>query len=306
MGGGAAENSIRRWAGDHRAHHRFTDTDKDPYSVRKGLLYSHIGWLVLKQNPKCIGRTDISDLNSDPIVVWQHKHYIMVVFIMGFVLPCAVCGLGWGDWAGGLVYAAILRIFFVHQATFCVNSIAHWLGDQPFDDRDSPRDHVFTALLTLGEGYHNFHHQFPSDYRNAIAWHQYDPTKWCIWIWKHAGLAHDLKTFRRNVIEKGRIQQEQKKLDLRKAQLEWPDALEILPVIDWTEFRRQIDEGDSLIIIAGLIHEVRDFVKSHPGGEAMIRSGIGKDATAMFNGGLYNRMCLFPLDYRLLLVDREM
>lgn len=30
---------------------------------------------------------------------------------------------------------------------------------QPFDDRNSPRDHVVTALVTLGEGYHNFHHE---------------------------------------------------------------------------------------------------------------------------------------------------
>jgi stearoyl-CoA desaturase (delta-9 desaturase) len=199
---------------------------------------------------------------------------------------------------GGLVYASILRIFFVHQATFCVNSIAHWLGDQPFDDRDSPRDHAVTAFLTLGEGYHNFHHQFPSDYRNAIGLHQYDPTKWSIWIWKQLGLAHDLKTFRWNEIEKGRIEQDQKKLNWRKAQLEWPKALEVLPVIDWTEFRRQIDHGDSLIIIAGVIHEVRDFVKDHPGGQAMIRGGIGKDATAMFNGGVYNRMS--PILSRLL------
>jgi stearoyl-CoA desaturase (delta-9 desaturase) len=46
--------------------------------------------------------------------------------------------------------------FFIQQATFCVNSLAHWLGDQPFDDRNSPRDHVITALVTLGEGYHKY------------------------------------------------------------------------------------------------------------------------------------------------------
>jgi stearoyl-CoA desaturase (Delta-9 desaturase) len=169
--------SIRRWARDHRAHHRFTDTSKDPYSVRKGLIYSHMGWLVLKQNPSNVGRTDISDLNVDPVVIWQYNHYVLNVVLMGFALPCLVCSLGWDDWAGGLVYTSILQIFFVHQATFCVNSIAHWLGDQPFDDRDSPRDHPLTAFLTLGEGYHNFHHQFLSDYRNAIGLHQYNLTK---------------------------------------------------------------------------------------------------------------------------------
>ena len=36
--------------------------------------------MLMKQNPKRIGRTDISDLNEDPVVVWQHKHYLKVVF----------------------------------------------------------------------------------------------------------------------------------------------------------------------------------------------------------------------------------
>ncbi|PVH77270.1 hypothetical protein DL98DRAFT_638411 [Cadophora sp. DSE1049] len=144
-------------AADHRAHHRYTNTDKDPYSVRKGLLYSHFGWMIIKQNPKRIGRTDISDLNDDPVVVWQHRNYIKTIIFMGMILPCLVTGLGWGDWMGGFIYAGIVRIFFVQQATFCVNSLAHWLGD-----------HIFTALVTLSEGYYNFYYEFPLDYRNFI------------------------------------------------------------------------------------------------------------------------------------------
>jgi stearoyl-CoA desaturase (delta-9 desaturase) len=168
VGGGAVKGSIRWWARYHRAHHRYTDTDKDPYSVKKGLLYSHFGWMLMKQNLKRIGRTDISDLDNDTVVVWQHKHYLSIVVFMGLIFPTLVAGLCWNDWLGGFVYAGILRMFFVQQATFCVNSFAHWLGDQPFDDRNSPRDHIITAILTLGEGYHKFHHEFPSDYRNAI------------------------------------------------------------------------------------------------------------------------------------------
>ena len=113
MGAGAVEGSARWWSRDHRAHHRYTDTDKDPYSVRKGLLYSHIGWMVMKQNPKRIGRTDISDLNDDPVVVWQHKNFIKCVITMGLIFPTLVCGLGWGDWQGGFIYGGILRIFVV-------------------------------------------------------------------------------------------------------------------------------------------------------------------------------------------------
>ncbi|KAH0259568.1 putative delta-9 desaturase, partial [Aureobasidium melanogenum] len=289
VGGGAVEGSIRWWARDHRAHHRYTDTDKDPYSVRKGLLYSHFGWMLMKQNPKRIGRTDISDLNDDPVVVWQHKNYLKVVFFMGLIFPTLVAGLGWGDYLGGFIYAGILRIFFVQQATFCVNSLAHWLGDQPFDDRNSPRDHVITAIVTLGEGYHNFHHEFPSDYRNAIEWHQYDPTKWSIWIWKQLGLAYDLKQFRSNEIEKGRVQQLQKKIDRKRAELDWGTPLESLPVMEWDDYVEQCKNGRQLISVAGIVHDLGEsnFVNDHPGGKAMIKSGIGKDATAMFNGGVY-------------------
>ncbi|KAH7113387.1 hypothetical protein EDB81DRAFT_921885 [Dactylonectria macrodidyma] len=287
-GAGAVEGSIRWWSHGHRAHHRYTDTEKDPYSVRKGLLYSHIGWMVFKQNPKRQGRTDITDLNEDPIVVWQHRNYLKCVIFMAFVLPTIVAGFGWSDWLGGFVYAGILRICFVQQATFCVNSLAHWLGDQPFDDRNSPRDHLITALVTLGEGYHNFHHEFPSDYRNAIEWYQYDPTKWSIWIWKQLGLAYDLKQFRQNEIEKGRVQQMQKKLDQKCATLDWGTPLEQLPVVHWDDFVADSKNGKALIAIAGVIHNVPDFIKDHPGGKALISSAIGKDATAIFNGGVYN------------------
>lgn len=287
VGAGAVQGSIRWWSYGHRVHHRYTDTEKDPYSVRKGLMYSHMGWMVLKQNPKKQGRTDITDLNEDPVVVWQHKNYIKCVLFMALAFPALVAGLGWGDWWGGLVYAGILRVCFVQQATFCVNSLAHWLGDQPFDDRNSPRDHVITALVTLGEGYHNFHHEFPSDYRNAIEWWQYDPTKWSIWLWKQLGLAYELKEFRANEIEKGRVQQLQKKLDQKRATLDWGIPLEQLPVVDWDDFVAQSKAGKGLVAIAGVIHDVTDFIKDHPGGKALINSAIGKDATAIFNGGVY-------------------
>ncbi|KAK0751036.1 hypothetical protein B0T18DRAFT_320288 [Schizothecium vesticola] len=287
-GSAAVEGSARWWSSGHRAHHRYTDTEKDPYSVRKGLLYSHIGWMVMKQNPRKIGRTDITDLNEDPVVVWQHKNYLKSVVTMALVVPTVVCGYLWGDYIGGFVYAGILRIFFIQQATFCVNSLAHWLGDQPFDDRNSPRDHVITAFVTLGEGYHNFHHEFPSDFRNAIEWWQYDPTKWFIWVNKQLGLAYNLKTFPQNEIEKGRLQQIQKKLDQKRSTLDWGTPLENLPVIGWDDFVAESKDGKAWIAVAGVIHDVGKFIADHPGGKALINSAIGKDATAIFNGGVYN------------------
>ena len=167
VGAGAVQGSIRFWSSKHRAHHRWTDTKKDPYDALRGFFFSHLGWMVFNQDPKKIGRTDISDLDADPLVVWQHKNYGKTLLMAAWVFPMCVAGLGWGDWWGGLVYAGIIRACFVQQATFCVNSLGHWIGEQPFDDRRTPRDHLITAVVTLGEGYHNFHHEFPSDYRES-------------------------------------------------------------------------------------------------------------------------------------------
>lgn len=139
------------------------------------------------------GVADVSDLSKNEVVRWQHRWYIWLILLMGFGVPTVIPGLLWGDWRGGYVYAGAARLVFVHHSTFCVNSLAHWLGDAPFDDKHTPRDHIVTAVVTLGEGYHNFHHQFPSDFRNAIRWYQYDPTKWFIGLCSWLGLASHLK-----------------------------------------------------------------------------------------------------------------
>eukprot|EP01117_Protostelium_nocturnum_P010619 TRINITY_DN381_c0_g1_i1.p1 TRINITY_DN381_c0_g1~~TRINITY_DN381_c0_g1_i1.p1 ORF type:complete len:463 (+),score=150.33 TRINITY_DN381_c0_g1_i1:79-1467(+) len=286
VGAGAVEGSIRWWSRDHRAHHRYTDTDKDPYSVKKGLFYAHIGWMLIKQNPKKIGRADITDLNNDPIVRFQHKYYLPLALFFGFIFPTLVAGLGWGDWAGGYFFAGVLRLVFVHHATFCVNSLAHWLGDQPFDDRHSPKNHFITALCTLGEGYHNFHHEFPTDFRNAIKFYQYDPTKWFISALKAVGLASNLKTFSENEVQKGMVQMEQKKLNEKSSKLDWGLPLDKLPVVEFEEYE-EMAQHEPLILVSGIVHNVGKFINEHPGGKALIASGIGKDMTAAFNGGIY-------------------
>lgn len=123
-GAGSVQGSIRWWCRDHRAHHRFTDTSKDPYNAKEGFFHSHLGWMLVKQDPKKIGRADIGDLNKDPIVRFQHKFYIPVALTMAFILPSIIAGYFWGDYRGGFFFAGILRLVFVHHSTFFVNSLA--------------------------------------------------------------------------------------------------------------------------------------------------------------------------------------
>jgi stearoyl-CoA desaturase (delta-9 desaturase) len=86
LGAGVVEGSIAWWARGHRAHHRYTDTDLDPYNANKGLFYSHIGWMIFKPRRKP-GPADVSDLRSNPVVKWQHKYYLLLAFTMAIALP---------------------------------------------------------------------------------------------------------------------------------------------------------------------------------------------------------------------------
>lgn len=286
MGTGAVEGSIHWWARGHRAHHRYTDTDLDPYGAHNGLLWSHVGWMVIKPRRKP-GVADITDLRKNSVIKFQHKFYLPLIMLMGFVVPTVVAGLGWNDWRGGFYYAAICRLVFVHHSTFCVNSLAHWLGEASFDNKMTPRDHFITALVTVGEGYHNFHHQFPMDYRNAVHWHQYDPTKWFIASMKAVGLATHLKKFPDNEVQKGRVAMALQKLNNEQSSLNWPKNYNDLPVISWDDY---VEESKTrpLVVVHGFIHDVSSFMDEHPGGRHLLSGKIGKDATVAFNGGLYN------------------
>lgn len=287
-GTSAFQGSCLWWARDHRAHHRYVDTDKDPYNSLRGFFWAHMGWLLVKQNKAAVGKADCADLESDPLLAWQEKYYHLLSATLAIALPVLIAGLGWGDWRGGFFYAAILRSVLVLQSTFCVNSLAHYVGDLTFSDVHTPRDSPWVSLLTFGEGYHNFHHEFPYDFRNGVHWYAYDPSKWTIWIMSVLGLTFDLKRFPDNEIEKGRLQMSQKRLENKMSGLNWGLPVEELPLFTKDDIKRRCLEGSSLVIVNDLVHDVAKFIPAHPGGEALIKSFIGKDATKAFYGGIYD------------------
>ncbi|MEP6993224.1 MAG: fatty acid desaturase, partial [Acidobacteriota bacterium] len=102
---------------------------------------------------------------------------------------------------GGLLWGGFLRIVLIHHTTFLVNSVAHLYGTRPYTEENSGRDNALLAFVTNGEGYHNFHHKFPSDFRNGIRWYQWDPTKWLIGLLGFLGLARHLVQTPQSVIE---------------------------------------------------------------------------------------------------------
>lgn len=191
FGAAAFQNSAIKWCSDHRVHHNKVDTDEDPYNINEGFFYAHIGWIFLKQNPTKVVPF-AKDLANDKLVMWQHRNYLAIAVIFGFGLPSLI-GYFLGSALTGLAFAGLGRLVFVHHTTFFINSLCHVLGSQPYTDETTARDSIVMAFLSNGEGYHNYHHTFQTDYRNGIRWYHFDPSKWLIACLSFIGQAWDLK-----------------------------------------------------------------------------------------------------------------
>lgn len=189
----ALQNSVWVWASGHRTHHqRVDDVDHDPYSARRGFWFSHIGWMIRAHPSGSPDLANIPDLKRDPLLAFQHRFYVPLVLVTNVGLPLAA---GWliGEVLGTFLLAGVLRLVLSHHFTFFINSLAHMWGTRPYTDENTARDNPVLALLTHGEGYHNFHHIFAHDYRNGVRWWQWDPTKWLIAGLEPLGITRRLK-----------------------------------------------------------------------------------------------------------------
>jgi len=73
------------------------------------------------------------------------------------------------------------------------------------------------ALVTFGEGYHNYHHEFQHDYRNGVKPWQFDPTKWIIWTLAKVGLAAKLRRVPTEKIVLSELNEAQRRLATKLA-----------------------------------------------------------------------------------------
>lgn len=191
LGAACFEGSVLEWSTDHRNHHRYVDTEKDPYNINQGFWYAHMGWLMRLDASKR-DFSNVDDLSQSSILRFQHRYFSAVAVFMGFILPTCIASF-WGDALAGFIIVGVLRVAFNHHSTFFINSLCHWAGKRTYTRQQTARDNWLTALVTMGEGFHNFHHQFPLDYRNGVRLFHYDPTKWLIYGLAIIGLTRNLR-----------------------------------------------------------------------------------------------------------------
>ncbi|WP_375319252.1 fatty acid desaturase [Candidatus Tisiphia endosymbiont of Oplodontha viridula] len=200
MSAGTLQGPALSWASNHFIHHTYTDKEQDPHSPLKfenrilGFLWSHIGWMIIDGSYKSIDRVTMVKLGKNKLLRWQLKHYWRISIFMNTVPPALI-----GYLIGGTITSAYAGFLFIaigralqQHATFCVNSLCHFVGSKKYY-KGTAGDIWWMALFLLGENWHNFHHAFPSDYRNGAKWYHFDVHKWIIYLMSKLGLAWNLE-----------------------------------------------------------------------------------------------------------------
>jgi len=209
LGSAAVEGPVIEWVANHRKHHQFSDLPGDPHSPHVdhaagwrgafgGLLHAHVGW-IFRGEAMADEERYAKDLLADPVVRFIDRSFLLWV-LAGLAVPF---GLGYaltGTLAGaltGLLWGGAVRLFFVHHATFSINSLCHFFGSRRFATGDESRNLQWLAIPTLGEAWHNNHHAFPTSARHGLRWWQLDPSAWCIAGLRRCGLAWDVVSISR-------------------------------------------------------------------------------------------------------------
>lgn len=201
----AFQDCALHWARDHRVHHKYSETDADPHNATRGVFFSHIGWLLCKKHPEVIAKgkgLDISDLYADRVLVFQRKYYMILMPLACFIIPTMIPIYLWNEsLVNSFFVATMFRWTFILNVTWLVNSAAHKWGSKPYDLNISPSQNPSVATLAFGEGWHNYHHVFPWDYKTAeLGNYRLNLTTAFIDLFAKIGWAYDLKSVSKEII----------------------------------------------------------------------------------------------------------
>lgn len=210
LGCAAAQKGPLWWASHHRDHHRFSDTAADPHSPRIGGFWrSHMLWFL---DPRfhALEEDRIRDFMGFPeLRLLERFHWAVVaasmagMFLLGAGLQAAFPGLGTSG-PQMLAWGFFVSTVLVYHGTFSVNSFGHLFGRQRYATGDDSRNSAWVALATLGEGWHNNHHRYPTSARQGFRWWEVDPTWYGLLALSWLGLIRHLRPVPEPVLAEGR------------------------------------------------------------------------------------------------------
>lgn len=207
-GSTAVQGPVIRWCAEHRKHHQHSDTEEDPHSphmgedgswgegiwaTARGAFHAHMGWMLYHRSRGL--RKYSADLRADPAIALADRQFLFWV-VVGLLLPALLGGLCTMSWWGvllGFLWGGLVRVALVHHVTWSVNSVCHLWGTQPFQSHDQSRNNAVVGILSMGEGWHNNHHAFPTSARHGLRWWELDVSYLLIRTLAFCGLAKDVR-----------------------------------------------------------------------------------------------------------------
>jgi stearoyl-CoA desaturase (delta-9 desaturase) len=211
LGNSSTQKGPLWWAAHHRHHHQYSDEDADVHSpTKRGLLYAHVGWIFDRANSKTRLRL-VPDLAKFPELRVLDRFDALIpillgtcCFGLGVLLEATAPSLGTSG-LQMLVWGFFVSTVALAHSTFTINSLSHLFGRRRFRTPDTSRNNLALALLTLGEGWHNNHHFYPTSTRQGFYWWEVDLTYYGLCCLSKLGLIWDLKRVPARILEQGRL-----------------------------------------------------------------------------------------------------
>jgi stearoyl-CoA desaturase (Delta-9 desaturase) len=189
----AVQKGVLWWAAHHRKHHKLSDQPGDVHSPKDGIIWAHMGWIMSTSHDDTDWKW-IRDFAKYPELVWLNKYHVVPPIVLALVLYLA----------GGLsmlLCGFFLSTAILYHGTFSINSLMHVWGRRRYVTRDTSRNTLLLALVTLGEGWHNNHHYYQSSTNQGFFWWEVDITYYILKMMSWVGLVSDLRTPPKHVLE---------------------------------------------------------------------------------------------------------
>ena len=186
------------WAAHHRHHHRCADQEDDIHSPTvQGYFWAYVGWMHCKKYSAATDYTRIKDFSRYPELLWIDRYYVVPPLVAS-VLIWVLAG------PAVFVWAVLVGTIIQWHALFGSNILCHLLGRRRFDTPDTSRNNAVSAVLLLGEGWHNNHHYYPGSARQGFYWWEVDLIYYSIKLLEKCHLVWDVREVPEDVLLRGR------------------------------------------------------------------------------------------------------
>lgn len=208
LGCSAAQKGPLWWAAHHRHHHQYSDQPEDLHSPKQdGFWWSHVGWFLCEKNYLTDFKR-IKDYEKFPELFFLNRFdtlvpiiYAVCMFFIGYFAEKFYPELGTTSWQC-LIWGFFVSTVILSHCTGFINSLSHVFGSRRFQTKDTSRNNFILAIVTLGEGWHNNHHHWPSSCSQGFYWWEVDITYYMLKVLEKLGLIWDVRKVPKEVLPK--------------------------------------------------------------------------------------------------------